>query len=96
MAKFTRPLESATRIKINNWLVNLGWDINESSPTCNCFTERARTIEENKKFKGSKPDYVLYYVSQNFLFILFTKDILCTGFSINIRIEKPVESDNCN
>lgn len=60
MAKFTKPLESATRIKINNWLVNLGWDINENSPTCNCFTERARTIEENKKFKGFKPDYVLY------------------------------------
>ena len=60
MAKFTRPLESATRIKINNWLVNLGWNIDESSPTCNCFTERARTIEENKKFKGYKPDYVLY------------------------------------
>lgn len=65
MAKFTRPLESATRIKINNWLVNLGWDINESSPTCNCFTERARTIEENKKFKGSKPDYVLYSSKNN-------------------------------
>jgi len=60
MTKYTRPLESATRIKINNWLVNLGWDINESNPTCTCFTERARTIEENKKFKGSKPDYVLY------------------------------------
>ncbi|OIO17219.1 MAG: hypothetical protein AUJ81_02445 [Helicobacteraceae bacterium CG1_02_36_14] len=49
--KFTKPLESATRIKINNWLVNLGWDINENSPACNCFTERAKTIEENKKFK---------------------------------------------
>ncbi len=60
MAIFTRPLESATRIKINNWLVNLGWDINENSLTCNCYTERARTIEENKKFKGHKPDYVLY------------------------------------
>ncbi len=60
MTKYTKPLESATRIKINNWLVNLGWDINESSPTCNCFTERARTVEENKKFMGYKPDYVLY------------------------------------
>lgn len=65
MAKFTKPLESATRIKINNWLVNLGWDINENSPTCNCYTERARTIEENKKFKGNKPDYVLYSSKDN-------------------------------
>ena len=60
MAKFTKPLESTTRIKINNWLVNLGWEIDENSPNCNCFTERARTVEENKKFKGNKPDYVLY------------------------------------
>lgn len=60
MAKYTKPLESATRTKINNWLINLGWEINESSPNCNCFTERARTIEENTKFKGNKPDYVLY------------------------------------
>lgn len=60
MAKFTKPLESTTRIKINNWLVNLGWEIDENSPNCNCFTERARTVDENKKFKGNKPDYVLY------------------------------------
>jgi type I restriction enzyme M protein len=56
----TSPLESATRIKINNWLTNLGWNLDESSPKCNCFTERARTVEENQKFKGQKPDYVLY------------------------------------
>ena len=60
MNKFTKPLESATRVKINNWLTNLGWEIDESNSNCNCFTERARTIEENKKFKGNKPDYVLY------------------------------------
>lgn len=60
MAKYTKPLESATRTKINNWLINLGWELDESSPSCNCFTERARTVEENKKFKGNKPDYVLY------------------------------------
>mgnify|MGYP000353792770 CR=1 FL=1 len=60
MAKFTKPLESATRTKINNYLINLGWEIDESSPNCNCFTERARTVEENSKFKGNKPDYVLY------------------------------------
>lgn len=60
MAKYTKPLESATRTKINNWLINLGWNLDESSPSCNCFTERARTVEENKKFKRNKPDYVLY------------------------------------
>ena len=60
MAKFTKPLESATRTKINNYLINLGWELDESSPNCNCFTERARTVEENAKFKRNKPDYVLY------------------------------------
>lgn len=60
MSKLTLPLESTTRIKINNWLVNLGWNIDENSPECNCFTERAKTVEENKKFKGGRPDYVLY------------------------------------
>jgi len=57
---FTKPLESTTRIKINNWLANLGWIIDENNPQCNCYTERARTIEENRKFAGKKPDYVLY------------------------------------
>jgi type I restriction enzyme M protein len=60
MTTLTKPLESTTRIKINNWLVNLGWSINEEDPKCNCFTERARTVEENKKFSGGRPDYVLY------------------------------------
>lgn len=60
MTILTKPLESATRIKINNWLLNLGWNLDESSPGCNCFTERARTVAENKKFKGKQPDYVLY------------------------------------
>lgn len=70
---YTIPLESATRIKINNWLVNLGWEINESSPNCNCFTERARTIEENKKFKGNKPDYVLYSADKKPIAIIEAK-----------------------
>jgi type I restriction enzyme M protein len=56
----TSPLESATRVKINNWLANLGWNLDENTPKCNCFTERARTVEENQKLKGQKPDYVLY------------------------------------
>lgn len=60
MKRFTNPLESDTRIKINNWLTNLGWNLNQSSGKCNVTTERARTTEENKKFNGNKPDYVLY------------------------------------
>lgn len=60
MREFTKPLESTTRIKVNNWLINLGWNIDENDPDCNCYTERARTIEENKKFGGDRPDYVLY------------------------------------
>jgi len=60
MSTLTSPLESATRKKINDWLSNLNWILDESSPHCNCFTERARTVEENKKFSGKKPDYVLY------------------------------------
>lgn len=60
MGEFTKPLESSTRIKINNWLTNLGWELDDENPDCNCYTERARTIQENKKFKGNRPDYVLY------------------------------------
>ena len=60
MRKFTKPLESATRIKINNWLVNLGWVIEEDKPECNCYTERARTVEENKKFKGK--GLIMFYI----------------------------------
>jgi len=58
--KFTKTKESATRKKIDRILENLGWDIDEESPDCNVFTERAKTTEQNKKFKGKRPDYVLY------------------------------------
>ncbi len=57
---FTKTLESTTRKKIDLILANLGWNTNETSPDCNVFTERAKTIEQNKKFKGKNPDYVLY------------------------------------
>lgn len=60
MANLTSPLETHTRKKIDQMLLNLGWDINETSEKCNVFTERAKTVEQNKKFKGKKPDYVLY------------------------------------
>ncbi|OHA92342.1 MAG: hypothetical protein A3J09_02620 [Candidatus Zambryskibacteria bacterium RIFCSPLOWO2_02_FULL_51_21] len=57
---FTKTLESATRKKIDLILANLGWNTDETSPDCNVFTERAKTTEQNKKFKGKNPDYVLY------------------------------------
>lgn len=58
--KFTKSLESATRKKIDLILNNLGWKTDESSTNCNVFTERAKTKEQNKKFNGKQPDYVLY------------------------------------
>lgn len=60
MTYLTKTLESATRKKIDVILSNLGWIINESAKDCNVFTERAKTVEQNTKFKGKKPDYVLY------------------------------------
>jgi len=60
MSYLTSTLESATRKKVDSMLSNLGWDINEYSSKCNVYTERAKTIEQNKKLSGKKPDYVLY------------------------------------
>jgi len=60
MSRLTRPLESATRKEIDLILVNLGWVTDESNPKCNVFTERAKTTEQNDKFAGNNPDYVLY------------------------------------
>lgn len=60
MPHLTNPLESGTRKKIDQILINLGWETNESAPKCNVYTERAKTVEQKKKFKGKKPDYVLY------------------------------------
>jgi type I restriction enzyme M protein len=59
-SEFTKPLETATRKKIDLILANLGWKTDESSPDCNVFTERAKTVEQNKKLKRKSPDYVLY------------------------------------
>lgn len=56
----TRTKESATRKKIDNWLNNLGWIIDEEDPNCNVTTERAMTKEQNAKLKGNEPDYILY------------------------------------
>lgn len=58
--KLTRSLESATRKQIDLILINLGWKTDESSKDCNAFTERAKTMEQNRKLVGNSPDYVLY------------------------------------
>lgn len=65
MGLLTSPLESATRVKINRILQNLGWNIDEFDKSCTVFTERVRTKEEAAKIraafpKGRFPDYVLY------------------------------------
>jgi len=61
----TKVLESATRKKIDSRLEALGWHTEEDSNKCNVFTERAKTVEQNKTFKGKKPDYVLYRSGTN-------------------------------
>lgn len=88
MTKLTKPLESATRIKINNWLINRGWDIGENSPTCNCYTERARTVDENKKLKGNRPDYVLYSSDNIPIAIIEAKRI---GQSLEKALKEAIE-----
>ncbi len=60
MRKITKSLESNTRKKIDQILSNLGWNIDENSKNCNVFTERAKIKEQNNKFKGRRPDFVLY------------------------------------
>lgn len=56
----TQELETSTRKKIDQILVNLGWNTDEGSSSCNVFTERTRTQTEKSKLKGKSPDYVLY------------------------------------
>ena len=58
--KYTKPLESATRKRIDILLVNLNWECDERKKTCNVFTERPKTVEQKKKLGKSFPDYVLY------------------------------------
>ena len=54
------PLESHTRTKIDRRLENLGWILDQNNPKCNVFQEQAKTHEQNLKFDGKHPDYVLY------------------------------------
>lgn len=59
-SKYTLPLESATRKRIDILLQNLNWEGDERKNTCNVFTERPKTSQQKKLLKGSYPDYVLY------------------------------------
>ncbi len=61
----TSPRESATRKTIDRILENLGWNVDESSPDCNVFTERAKTETQQAKLKGRQPDYILYEPGTN-------------------------------
>jgi type I restriction enzyme M protein len=60
MVELTEPLESASRKKIDATLINLGWEIDEFSPDCNVFTERAKTREQARLLGRRPPDYTLY------------------------------------
>lgn len=54
------PLEAHTRTKINTRLQNLGWVLDQRNPECNVYQEQAKTDDQNHKFAGGRPDYVLY------------------------------------
>ena len=56
MAELASPIESASRKKIDATLNNRGWDTDEESPTCNVFTERAKTRELAKLLNRKPPD----------------------------------------
>src|SRR3989344_2431198 len=89
MSELTKSLESATRKTIDSWLTELGWNIDENSFACSVFTERAKTKEQNKKFQGKKPDFVLYKSgTDNPLAIIEAKR---KGQSIEKAIEQGIE-----
>jgi len=62
MAKNIRksPLEAYTRTNINTKLTNLGFVLDELSPNCNVFQERAKTEQQDKLLKRKNPDYIIY------------------------------------
>ena len=64
-AQNTDPKESATRKRIDLILNNLKWKTDESSPSCNVFTERPKTVAQKRALKANEPDYVLYRSGTN-------------------------------
>lgn len=59
------PLEPFTRLYITDTLKKLGYELNEQSPDCNIFQERAKTLEQNKLLNGKKPDFTVYQSGTN-------------------------------
>lgn len=51
--------EQGIRTLVDEQLKNLGWNLT-AGKNCNVFQEQPRTVEERKKLKGKRPDYVLY------------------------------------
>jgi len=56
---FTFQTEQGIRTLVDEQLKNLGWHLT-AGKNCNVFQEQPRTIEEKKRLKGKRPDYVLY------------------------------------
>ena len=59
------PLEPHTRTKIDRRLENFGWILDQGDPRCNVYQEQAKTEEQNQKFQGNDPDYVMYEMGTN-------------------------------
>lgn len=54
----TTPLETSTRVLIDQTLRNLGWEFEGKNQ--NIYLEQPKTEQEKKLLKGKRPDYVLY------------------------------------
>lgn len=61
----TKRLEASTTQAILTQLGNLGWDVDERSPDCTVYQQRAKTEEQKAKLRGKKPDFVLYQAGTN-------------------------------
>lgn len=55
----TFQVEQGVRTLVDEQLKNLDWTLT-SGKNCNVFQEQPRTVEERKRLKGKRPDYVLY------------------------------------
>lgn len=80
-------LEEDTRTLINNTLVNLGWKWSRTSQ--NVYFERTKTVEEQKKLKGKRPDYVLYPENSNNPSIVI--EAKRKGARIDVALEQVIE-----
>jgi len=61
----TKRLEASTTQAILTQLGNLGWEVDERSPNCTVYQQRAKTEEQKEKLRGKKPDFVLYQQGTN-------------------------------